>query len=329
MGRGILSAVGDTPLVELERIFSSAPFRCFAKLEGLNPGGSSKDRPATAIIEAALAAGTVRPGSLVIEASSGNTGIGLAQACTFYGLRFLCLIDPKTTAQNVDILRAYGAEIELVEQPDPETNEFLTAKLKRVRELLATIEGSFWADQYANVENPASHYRTTMREIVRDLGSPPDFLFCATATCGTLRGCVDYIREHRLETRVVAVDAEGSLIFSSQQKKRLVPGLGSALRPDWLPQDAIHRCVHVSDVDCVVGCRRLVREEAILGGGSSGGVVSAIERLREEIPEKTCCVAILPDRGERYLDTVYNDRWVHENLGSIDHLWCDRPGSGG
>jgi cysteine synthase A len=208
----------------------------------------------------------------------------------------------------------------MVEHPDPETQELLPAKLERVREILATEANAFWADQYANPENSGSHYRATIREILEDLGGPPDFLFVATATCGTLRGCLDYLVGQALPTNVVAVDAVGSQIFSSVRHPRLVPGLGSALRPALCPTGSIHRCVHVTDRDCVVGCRKLVRREAILAGGSSGGVVAAIERLRPEISEGAVCVAILPDRGERYLDTVFSDDWVREHLGDPERL---------
>lgn len=318
--RGVLSTIGKTPLVRLRRLFDDAGFACYAKLEGFNPGGSSKDRPAAAIIEHGLASGTIDAGTLVVEASSGNTGIGLAQACAYHGLRFRCLVDPKTTRQNIAILKAYGAEIEMVEHPDPVSQELLPAKLERVREILAAEPKAFWADQYANPENSGSHYRTTIREILEALGGAPDFLFVATATCGTLRGCLDYLLDHALPTKVVAVDAVGSQIFSSVRHPRLVPGLGSALRPALCPTATIHRCVHVTDRDCVVGCRRLVRSEAILAGASSGGVVVAIERLRSEIPEGAVCVAILPDRGERYTDTIFSDDWVRRHLGDPVHL---------
>jgi len=144
---GILGAIGGTPLVHLEKIFANSHFDCYAKLEGLNPGGSSKDRPSVAIIERALQTGEISSDTLIIEGSSGNTGIGLAQVCAYHGLRFRCLIDPKVTQQNVDILAAYGAEIELIEHPDPESGEFLPAKLKRINEILATVDNSFWVNQ--------------------------------------------------------------------------------------------------------------------------------------------------------------------------------------
>jgi cysteine synthase A len=322
---GILSAVGGTPLVRLRRLLPRARFKLFAKLEALNPGGSIKDRPALAILEDALRSGAVDPDTVVIESSSGNMGVGLAQACRYHGLRFLCVADIKTSPMNLRVLRAYGAEIDLVTDPDPESGEFLQARLNRVRELLGAIEGSFWPNQYANLQNPASHYSSTMHEIATTLGGKVDFLFVATSTCGTVRGCVEYVRQFGLETRVIAVDALGSLIFSDVKAKRMVPGLGAGLRPPLCDSLVIDECVHVTDMDCVVGCRHLVDREAILAGGSSGGVLAAVEKLQERIPEGANCVAILPDRGERYLDTLFDDNWVREHVGGIEHLWREPP----
>jgi len=322
MTGGILGAIGRTPLVHLDKIFEPSHFDCFAKLEGLNPGGSSKDRPSVAIIERALQTGEINSDTLIIEASSGNTGIGLAQVCAYHGLRFRCLIDPKVTQQNVDILTAYGAEIEMIENPDPATGEYLPAKLNRIDRVLKDVENSFWVDQYASRENSGAHYRSTVKEILRDLdGHMLDYLFIATATCGTIRGCLDYLTDHGYPTKVIAVDALGSQIFSNRKHDRLIPGLGSAICPQLTPTDGVHKTVHVSDIDCVTGCRRLVQKEAILAGGSSGAVISAVERMSNEIPEGSTVVTMLPDRGERYLNTIYSDAWVRENLGDIAHQW--------
>lgn len=326
MRGGVTGAIGNTPMVELKRLFGGHPFSVHAKLEGLNPGGSAKDRPALAIIEDAIRRGLIQEDTLVVEASSGNTGIGLAQACAYHDLRFLCLVDPKTPRQTVEILRVYGAEIEMIDTADPETDELLPAKLHRVQELLREEERCFWTDQYANTANAGVHYETTIQEILRHLGAPPDYLFCAVATCGTLRGCLDYLRENDLPTRVVAVDAFGSQIFASEKQKRLIPGLGSAICPGLCPTEGLDHHLHVSAADCVVGARLLVKREAILAGGSSGGVIRAVMQMADDIPDGATCVAILVDRGERYLDTVFNDQWVHENFGDLDHLWSgDAP----
>ncbi|HYN22482.1 MAG TPA: 2,3-diaminopropionate biosynthesis protein SbnA [Thermoanaerobaculia bacterium] len=320
---GILATIGGTPLVRLRRFLPQGHFELFAKLECLNPGGSIKDRPAVAILEEALRNGTVGPETLVVESSSGNMGIGLAQACRYYGLRFLCVVDSKTAATNIQMLRAYGAEIDIVREPDPESGELLQARLNRVRELVARNANSFWPNQYVNLQNPASHYGSTMHEVASALDGRVDYLFVATSTCGTVRGCGEYIRDHGLSTRVIAVDAVGSLIFSNVRAKRLIPGLGAGMRPPLCDLSVIDECVHVDDLDCIAGCRRLVAREAILAGGSSGGVLAAVENVQDRIPSGAVCVAILPDRGERYLDTLFSDDWVRENFGDVEHVWRD------
>jgi N-(2-amino-2-carboxyethyl)-L-glutamate synthase len=321
---GILTAVGNTPLVRLERVIPGAGFRLFAKLEALNPGGSSKDRPAVAILRHAWETGTINADTVVVESSSGNMGIGLAQACLIYGLRFICVVDPKATRQNLRMLEAYGAEVDLVERPDPVSGEFLQARIQRVKSLLSLIPGSFWTNQYANEMNSLSHYATTMHEIASALEGEVDFLFCATSTCGTIRGCSEYVHDHGMRTHVVAVDAVGSRIFSDTPGPRLIPGIGSGIRPGLLRPGLVQRCVHVTDLDCVIGCRRLVQSEGILAGGSSGGVLMAVDKLQHEIPPDATCVMILADRGERYLDTVYSDRWVREQLGEVGILRRER-----
>jgi N-(2-amino-2-carboxyethyl)-L-glutamate synthase len=325
MNESILSTIGHTPLVRLTRVLPDCPFDLFAKLEGFNPGGSTKDRPALHILQEAMRTGAVKPWTVVIESSSGNLGIGLAQACRYLGLRFICVVDPKTTEQNIRILRAYGAEIDLVSKPHPVTGEFLQARIDRVQSLLRTIEDSFWTNQYANLSNSRSHYRTTIDEIATELDGRIDYLFVATSTCGTLRGCAEYVRDHDLDTYIFAVDAHGSVIFGGQPGKRLIPGHGAGRRPELYRDDLADECLWVTDLDCVVGCRRLAHSEAILAGGSGGGVLMAVEQVKERIHRGANCVLIFHDRGERYLDTVYCDQWVAEHFGDIADLWQDQP----
>lgn len=320
MNESILSVIGETPLVMLSRVLKNLHFQLYAKLEAFNPGGSTKDRPALSIIRRGLELGAIQSDTVIIESSSGNMGIGLAQACSYYGLRFICVVDPKTTAQNIRLLQAYGAEVDMVTEPHLVTGEYLQARLDRVQDLLCTTEKSFWPDQYSNVWNPRAHHQT-MREIVTELGTNIDYLFCATSTCGTIRGCAEFIRKHDLPTRIIAVDAVGSVIFGDEKKKRLIPGHGAAVRPKLYQADLADDCVHVADLDCVIGCRRLVQQEAILAGGSSGAVLMAVKRYRDTIPRDARCVVIFPDRGERYLDTIYSDAWVMEHFGDVAHLW--------
>ncbi|MEV8452476.1 2,3-diaminopropionate biosynthesis protein SbnA [Streptomyces sp. NPDC052095] len=324
--KGILSTVGGTPLVELERLVPGSTSRVFAKVERFNPGGSVKDRSALNMVATKIRSGELVPGrSTVIESSSGNLAIGLAQICGYYGLRLVCVVDTRTTRQNIAILRAYGAEVEIITEPDPATRELLSARLHRVAELVATTPDAYWPDQYANPLNRRAH-ETTMEEIAEALDGKVDQLVVAAGTSGTLGGCAEYIRRHRLGTTVNAVDALGSVLFGPPADcARLVPGHGASVAPKLLRRSDADRVVHVGDLDCVVGCRTLVRREAILAGGSSGAVVAALTRLAPGIPAGSNVVIVLPDGGDRYLDTIYDDTWVRRHFGDVAHLW-DGPG---
>lgn len=315
----VLETVGNTPLVHLRQLFADAPFEVYGKFEAFNPGGSMKDRPARRIIEHALRDGVIDAGTTVIESSSGNMGIGLAQACRYHGLDFTCVVDPRSTSQNLRMLRAYGATIDLVSEPDPESGEFLPARLRRVQTLLNEIDNSFWPNQYANLDNPAAHRATTMREIDDALDGSVDYLFVSVSTCGTVRGCSEYIEANELDTTVVAVDAVGSLIFSDEKSTRRIPGMGAGKKPELFHPSISDDAVRVTDVECVAACRRLAHDEALLVGGSAGGALAAVQKTQDSIPSGSNCVVILCDRGERYLNTVFSDEWVEEELGvSVD-----------
>lgn len=314
----VLEAVGNTPIVRMARLFEESGLEVYAKLEALNPGGSIKDRAAYNILTHALAAGVIDHDTTVVESSSGNFAIGLAQVCAYLGLRLVCVVDIKTTQLNIAIIQAYGARVDLVDKPDPESGEYLKARLKRVQQIVASVPNAFWPNQYANADNSGAHFGHTMPEIVDSLGRDIDYLVLSVSTCGTLRGCADYIHERGLKTKVIAVDAMGSVIFGRPSGKRLLPGHGAGIVPSLFKPDLADIVVHVSDLDCVLGCRRLVQHEAIFAGASSGGVITAIERLASDgvLPRGARVAAVLPDRGERYLDTVYSDAWVQEKLGN-------------
>ncbi|ANE46501.1 cysteine synthase [Paenibacillus swuensis] len=310
---GISEAIGGTPLIPLRRLFEGMPFKVYGKLEWMNPGGSAKDRPALFMLREALRRGDIDSDTVVIESSSGNLAISLAQLCCYLRMRFICVVDPRTTEQHKQIIRGFHGEIDLVTEPDPSTGEFLPARIQRVQDLLREFPKAYWTNQYGNPDNALAHTETTMREIGDRLGAV-DYLFCGVSSCGTLRGCADYIRGRGWSTRIVAVDAAGSVIFGGDKGPRQFPGLGSGITPGLYRQDLADQVVYVSDMDCVRGCRDLVRYEAVLAGASSGGVVSAVRGLAESIPADAVCAVILPDRGERYLDTVYNDAWVRQVL---------------
>lgn len=310
-----LACIGNTPLVRLSRLFPEyRGIAVYAKLEMLNPVGSTKDRPAARIIAAAREQGLIGPGSVVIESSSGNMAISLAAICSRLDMRFISVVDPKTTAQNIQIMRTYGAEIERVEKPDPESGEFLPARLQRVQELLEHIPNSYWPNQYANPHNYLAHRDGTMREIVAELGNV-DYVVGGVSTCGTMRGCAAYVQEQGTATRIVAVDAEGSVILGGDKGPRRFPGLGAGIVPPLAELPFADVAIRVHESDMIAGCRQLVLRESILAGPSSGAVVTAMGRLLPTVPDGAVCVLVLHDRGERYLDTLYNDQWVTRHFG--------------
>lgn len=313
---GVLGAIGHTPLVALHHYPERRDLRLFGKLEASNPGGSAKDRPAARMIEDAWDRGLIGPGSTVVESSSGNMGVGLAQACRCRGLTFVCVVDSRTNQANVLAMRALGADVRVVTRPDPETGDLLAARLALVAEIVAATPGAFRTDQYRNPANAEAHEDGTMLEVIEAMDGRIDQLLVATSTTGTLRGCVDALRAHGLhDTEVVAVDARGSALFGGVRGPRLLPGFGAGV-PTVLSESAEYdRLVRVSDLDCVVGCRRLALREGLLAGASSGGVVSAFDRLAADLRPGARCAAILADGGARYLETVYDDAWVERELG--------------
>lgn len=326
MNDGLLGVSGNTPLVRLSRLYPNLHFALWGKLEGCNIGGSIKDRPAKEMLCAAIARGEIGQGTTIIESTSGNFGVGLAQFCCSLGLPLICVVDPKTTQQNLTILRAYGVKLEMVSKPDPTTGEYLQARLNRVHQLLARIPNSYWPNQYGNLDNPRAH-RRTLAEIVGALNGRLDYLFVTVSTCGTLRGCSEAVRQHDLATKIVAIDAVGSVIFGGSRAPRLIPGHGAGVRSGLFREGLANCVVHVDDVECILGCRRLVRHEGILAGGSSGAVVSGIGKVADQIPADSICAAILPDRGERYLDTIFNEAWIDSHFGSDRRLRPDEDDS--
>lgn len=309
---GILSAIGKTPLIKLSRLSLSCGFNLYAKLELFNPGGSIKDRAALNILLRGIEKGSINSHTTIIECSSGNLGIGLAQVCRYLGLRFICVVDSRTARQNIQILKTYGAEIIMIDTPDPETGEFLPALIRKVKEIMLDIPNSFWSNQHGNLDNALAHY-ATISEIVDALNEKIDYIFCATSSCGTLRGCYEYISTRGLNIKIYAVDAEGSKIFSKTEHKRIIPGHGAAIIPDLYKSYIQCTPIVVNAKESIYGCRKILNEEAILVGGSSGGIIAAVDKAKDEIKPGANCVLILCDRGERYLDTIFCDEWVNKN----------------
>lgn len=310
----ILDVVGQTPLVQLQKIqtTNNLNFNLYAKLELLNPGGSIKDRPSSEIIKSAMTKGIIKKDTIIIEYSSGNMGIGLSQTCCYLGLKFICFTDPRCNPENIKIMQCYGTEVRIIEHPDPETKEYLPAAYAAIKSLQKNIPNSFWINQHGNQDNAKAHHKTI--QSIYDELFPIDYLFCATSTCGTLQGCGDYITQHKYSAKLIAVDALGSQIFSDKKFKRVIPGHGAGLVPAILNKNLVHAVLFTTPKEAILGAKKLLAEESIFAGGSSGAVLSAILNYRDKIPKNSNCVMIVPDRGERYLNTLYNDSWCEEHL---------------
>ena len=309
-GHTIADAIGNTPLVRLDRLSQNWGFNLWAKLEAYNPGGSAKDRTAHAMVTAS----NLKPGDTVVESSSGNLGIALSREAVLGDWTFHCVVDPRANRTTVAHMKALGTVVHQITEPDPDTGDWLLARRARVAQLLEQMPDATCLDQYSNTAAFVAHDEGTMTEIVEQLGHAPDQLLVAVSTTGTIGGCLQYVATHGLGTQVIAVDAEGSVLFDGHPGTRHLPGFGAGMVPELSKKLAPHRVLRINDGASVEAARKLVRTEAILPGASGGAVIAAVEKVRSDIPSGSDVVVILHDDGTRYMDTIYNDDWVEENL---------------
>lgn len=303
----------NSPIVKLERLFDSREIELFAKLDSLQLSGSTKERTAESLITAFLESGELKPGGMVVESTSGNLGISLARQCIVRDIKFVAVVDQNANKSALDIMRAYGATVDLVMDP-PDGNR-LAARRQRVAQLLSENPGAVTTNQYGSARNPQAHYSSTMPEIMEAMDQNLDMLFVATSTTGTILGCQNYIRDHGLTTKLVAVDALGSVLFGGESAERRLPGLGAGIVPELSLQVEPDRIVRVPEIEMVRGCRLLAKQEGILAGASTGAIVAAMAEVLPELPVGSRVAFLVHDSGVPYLHTVYNDQWVEENLG--------------
>ena len=299
----------DELYVDVESIFGHS---LFLKCEGFNFAGSIKLKAATEMVEAAERDGTLRPGSILVESSSGNLGVALSMIAASKGYRFLCVTDSRCNRSTRRLMEAIGSDVHVIALAAADApGGLLGARIEYVHRLCASDDRYVWLNQYSNPGNWQAHYHSTAPAIVRQFPRL-DVLFVGAGTTGTLMGCARYLREWHRPVRIVAVDTVGSVTFGGVPGRRMIPGLGTSVRPPLLDESLVDEVVRVEEADTIRACRRLARR-GFLFGGSTGTVVSgAIGWLaRHHAPELTA-VAIAPDLGERYLDTVYQPDWVEE-----------------
>ena len=289
--------------------------RLFAKLESDNPSGSAKDRAAYWIMAEAVRRGEVTERTTVVESSSGNFALALAQMCRELGLEFVPVLDPNVNADTLRSLRRTCRRVEIVTDRD-DTGGYLLTRLARVAELLAEEGDTYWPNQYANPDGARGHYELTGGELVEAVPTI-DYLFVGVGTGATIAGLSQRVRESSPGVHVIAVDVEGSVIFGGRPGRRLIPGIGSSIRPPLLDGAVIDEVVVVSEWAEAEGCRQLQRDHGIHAGGSTGCVYAAIGRYFDGFQGPAPSVAfVCADRGEPYGSTVYDPGWVSAHLAS-------------
>jgi cystathionine beta-synthase len=306
-----LEAVGETPLIRLQRVVDGARCLVLAKIEYMNPGGSVKDRPAVAMIEDAERRGILRPGATIVEATSGNTGTGLAMAAAIRGYRCILVMPDKMAKEKIDLLRAYGAEVVVTPtNVGPDSPESYSGVANR---LVAEIPGAFMPNQWHNHWNPDAHYQTTGPEIWEQTGGRITHFVSGIGTGGTISGSARYLKEQNPRIHVVGADPEGSIYSGDTPKAYHVEGIGMPYLPETVNLKVIDEIQRVSDRESFLMARRITREEGLLVGGSSGTAAVAAMRLAKTLPEDAVLVVVFPDSGRGYMSKIFNDEWMIAN----------------
>ncbi|MGE0488585.1 MAG: cystathionine beta-synthase [Vulcanimicrobiota bacterium] len=307
----ILSLVGNTPLIQLNRVNVGVRAKVLVKAEFLNPGGSIKDRIGLRMLEAAERSGQLKKGGTIIEPTSGNTGVGLAQAAALKGYRCVFVMPDKMSADKVRLLKAYGAEVVIcptaVPKESPESYYSVSERLSR------EIPNAFQPNQYANPVNPDTHYEWTGPELWEQTKGKLDVFVAGMGTGGTISGCGRYLKKMNPNITIVGVDSEGSLYTSDKIRPYKVEGIGEDFIPETMDLDIVDEMVMVSDRDSFVTARALAREEGILCGGSCGAAVFGALQYARHLDESKTVVVILPDTGRNYLSKFFSDEYMKEN----------------
>ena len=301
--------------MKLNRITNGLPSTVYAKLEYFNPGGSVKDRVGLSMISDAERRGVIKPGCVIVEPTSGNTGAGLALAALVRGYKIIFTVPDKMSSEKIDLLKAFGAKVIITPSNVPPDHP--ASYVKVAERIVRETQNAFMPNQYTNPSNPSAHYQTTGPEIWKQTGGNIDVLVAGMGTGGTISGTAKYLREMNPRIRVVGVDPEGSMLHhwfnktAGEYHSYRIEGIGEDFMPSTLDLKVLDEVVTVSDRDAFLTARMLAREEGLLAGGSSGAAVFGALKVARDSEGKTI-VVILPDTGRNYLNRVYSDDWMTE-----------------
>jgi len=322
----VTASVGGTPLVAIDRLAAGLTPRLVVKLESMNPGGSVKDRIGLPMIEAAERAGLLKPGGVIVEPTSGNTGIGLAMAAAVKGYRCIFVMADKQSEEKRALLRAYGAEVVVCPtdvEPDDERSYY------RVSDRLARETPGAWKpDQYSNPANPDAHYLTTGPEIWQATAGRITHFVAGVGTGGTISGAGRYLKEQKPDVVIVGGDTEGSVFSGDTPRPYLTEGIGEDFWPETYDRDICDVIVRVSDRDAMLTARQATAAEGILMGESCGTALWAALQIARDVDDAAgLFVVLLPDSGRNYIGKLYNDKWLREkgmlrpNEAAADYDW--------